>query len=223
MHTPGGYPSTRKDNLVIQDLEQEVLVYDLLINKAYYLNETSSMVWRMCDGTKSADEISRSASKKTGLPISEDIVWLALNQFKKDNLLEDSKDFATIFDGLSRREIVKKVGFASVVALPVISSVIAPSAVHAQSACVTPMSCAMVVNATTPNNLADGCFCLSNLNCLSGICPTGAMVCSGVTGNLCNELGNNVGASAPCCPCQSNLDCAQGICPTNTMICAQIN
>lgn len=223
MHTPGGYPCTRKDNLVVQDLGQEVLVYDLLINKAYYFNETSSIIWRMCDGKKSANEISHSASKKTGLPISEDIVWLALNQFKKDNLLEDSKNFATIFDGVSRREIVKKVGFASVVALPVISSVIAPSAVHAQSACVTPMACAPPGSGSSMDNLPDGCFCISNLNCASGICPTGSMVCNGTLAGFCNEVGNNVNASAPCCPCEGNDDCVEGICPTNTNICADIS
>lgn len=39
--------------LVVQEFEKEVLIYDLNNHKAYTLNETSSLVWRMCDGKTS--------------------------------------------------------------------------------------------------------------------------------------------------------------------------
>lgn len=218
----GKMPQSRRDNIVIQEFENEVLIYDLSINKAFCLNETSAIIWQECNGKKSVAEISQTLSQKLKSNVSEDLVWLALNQFKKDNLLVESSNFITPLDGLNRREIVKRIGFASIIALPVIASVTAPSAIHAQSNCLAPPSCAGIVDAMTPNNLPDGCFCLSNLNCLSGICPIVSMVCSGTLDGFCNQIGNMVGASAPCCPCQSNLDCVQGICPVNTMICAAI-
>ena len=50
-------PKGRHNDLVVQDSENEVLIYDLKLNKAYCLNETSALIWRLCDGTKSVAEI----------------------------------------------------------------------------------------------------------------------------------------------------------------------
>jgi hypothetical protein len=43
-------PEARKDGLVIQDLPEEILVYDLNTNKAHCLNQTAAYVWQACDG-----------------------------------------------------------------------------------------------------------------------------------------------------------------------------
>src|SRR5262245_45398166 len=91
------------------------------------------MVWHECDGTKSLPEISQALTKKSGTHVSDDIVSMALSQFKRDKLLADNYDVVTSFDGLSRREVVRRVGFASIVALPVISVLVAPTALNAQS------------------------------------------------------------------------------------------
>ena len=62
------------------------MLYDLTINKAYLLNPTSSLIWQLCDGTKSVGEITESISKELDSPVPEDLVWLALDQLKKVNL-----------------------------------------------------------------------------------------------------------------------------------------
>jgi hypothetical protein len=36
-------PISRQQNIVVQDLGSEVLIYDLTINKAFCLNETSAL------------------------------------------------------------------------------------------------------------------------------------------------------------------------------------
>ena len=100
----GNYPLSRQDNIVIQELRDEVLIYDLQKNKALCLNQTSALIWQECDGTKSVAEISQTFSKTLKSNVSEDIVWLALNQFKSDNLLAESNNFITPLDGLTRRE-----------------------------------------------------------------------------------------------------------------------
>jgi hypothetical protein len=41
---------SRESNLVVQDLNNEVMIYDLTENKALCLNETASIIWRLCDG-----------------------------------------------------------------------------------------------------------------------------------------------------------------------------
>ncbi|HZH35571.1 MAG TPA: hypothetical protein VEX64_12070 [Pyrinomonadaceae bacterium] len=37
-------PKARENDLVVQELKDEVLIYDLKINKAYCLNETSAAI-----------------------------------------------------------------------------------------------------------------------------------------------------------------------------------
>jgi hypothetical protein len=68
---------------------------------------------------------------------------LALNDLKKNGLVEYDADKVNEFGGLSRREMIRKVGLASMVALPAIMSIVAPMAVHAQSVPVACTACVM--------------------------------------------------------------------------------
>jgi hypothetical protein len=134
------HPIGRKDNLVVQNMDGEILIYDLNINKAFCLNETSALIWQECDGSKSVAQISESISRKLNSPLNEDFVWLALDQLKEEKLIANSEEIAPNFNGMSRREVIKKVGLASVVALPLVSGLVAPPAVAASSVCVA-VSC----------------------------------------------------------------------------------
>jgi hypothetical protein len=119
-------PLSRKEDLVVQELNGEVLIYDLRKNKAFCLNETSALVWQACDGNNSVSDI----GNKVG---SEDIVWLALDELKKERLIEDGTSPVSKFEGMSRRDVIKKIGIGSMIALPVVASLVAPTATHAQS------------------------------------------------------------------------------------------
>jgi Coenzyme PQQ synthesis protein D (PqqD) len=83
-------PISRKANIVVQDLETEVLIYDLTINKAFCLNQTAGLVYQLADGRRTVAEISDLMSKELKTLVSEDFVWLALDGLKKDNLLENA-------------------------------------------------------------------------------------------------------------------------------------
>ncbi len=137
-------PVAKKENIVVQELNSEVLIYDLNLNKAFCLNETSGIIWQLCDGTKTVAEISQAVGNKFNAKISEGFIWLALEQLKKDELVESQVAPPAEFAGMSRREIIRKVGFASMVALPVVASMIAPTAINAQSGicgCINPGDC----------------------------------------------------------------------------------
>lgn len=112
-------PIARRDGLVIQEMPEEVLVYDLDTNKAHCLNQTAAFVWKACDGTRSVGEINQLMKREYGAQVSEEMVWLAIDLLSKDNLLEQRVE--TKFNGLSRREVIKKVGLTTVVALPVVA------------------------------------------------------------------------------------------------------
>jgi hypothetical protein len=139
-------PISRQENLVVQNLDDEILIYDLIGNKAYCLNQTSALIWQACDGKRSVAEITDLLKKQLGSEVKEDVVWLALDMLSKENLIRDNYRLGEKFSGLSRREAIRKIGLSSLIALPLITSLIAPLAVHANSACVPVMNgceCAM--------------------------------------------------------------------------------
>ncbi len=102
-------PIVRNSNIVAQDFEKEVLIYDLEINKAFSLNSTSAIVFRLSDGTRTIAEISELISDKFKTTVSEEFVWLAIDNFRKENLLKNTDEIPTQFEGLSRRKIIKTI------------------------------------------------------------------------------------------------------------------
>jgi hypothetical protein len=157
------HPIARKDELIIQELAGELLVYDLKINKAICLNQTSALVWRNCDGKKTAVEIAAEMEKHFGTSVNEEFVFFALNQLQKENLLQNPEQIPNKFNGLSRREVIKRVGVASAVSLPIIASLVAPLAVHAQSC-------------TGSGSMEPtGCPCTMNNDCSSNDCMANGM------------------------------------------------
>jgi hypothetical protein len=134
-------PVARKDGLVVQEMAEEVLVYDLNSNKAHCLNQTAAFVWKSCDGTNSISEITKLFEMETGASVHEDLIWLAIDQLSEKNLL--NREMTTTLMGRSRREVIKKIGLATVVALPIVASLTAPTSALASTscACVNPGGC----------------------------------------------------------------------------------
>ena len=119
-------PVARKEGLVIQEMPDEVLVFDLETNKAHCLNQTAAFVWKACNGTNSVADITQSFGNQSGKPVDENLVWLAIDQLNENNLLAEK--LQANFGGQSRREVIKKIGLAAVIALPIVSSLVAPTA-----------------------------------------------------------------------------------------------
>lgn len=128
-------PLGRTRDLVVQELDGEVLIYDLRDHRAFCLNETSSLVWKACDGSRSVTEI----GSKVG---NEDLVWLALDQLRQERLLDEGVELDERFAGMSRREMIRKIGLGSAIALPIVSSIVAPTAASAQSCIANNGNCA---------------------------------------------------------------------------------
>lgn len=214
-------PVSRQSGILVQDLENELLIYDLRINRAYCLNQTSAMVFQLSDGDKTVSEISELMSKRLGILVGEDFIYLALRDLKKESLLENSEELADYLSGLSRREIVKRIGLSSMVALPIIASVIAPSAAAAQSASLNPL----FVRCTTPGQCASGsCASTSYLPVGSFCCPPGN------GGTQPGAIGTAIGlecfsscsmdASTVCCSgVATPTTCDTGFCASQQQFC----
>ncbi len=152
-------PIARKEGLVVQELNDEVLVYDLETNKAHCLNESAAAVWRNCDGGHSISDIAKKFVEKSGNIVDEDFVWLAIDQLNELNLLE--QELKPNFQGQTRREVLRKIGLVSVISLPIIASLVAPSSILAGTSC-SCMSSGDCITQTT---------CPSTVNCNdSGVC-----------------------------------------------------
>jgi hypothetical protein len=210
-------PIARKSEIVVQDLGNELLIYDLKANKALSLNQTSALIWQLSNGEKTIDEIAVETSKKLNAKVTDEFVWLALWRLKKENLIET--EISNIYGNSTRREVIKKVGFASMVALPVISSVIAPTAIYAASG----NNCSGIAD-------APGCSCTSETTCQSVCCggvvppicvPFRASSIGTACRNACECVTNLCGFGRLCAadasvpdggPCRSNRECISRYC-----------
>jgi hypothetical protein len=166
-------PKARSKGLVIKKLAEEVLVYDLETNQAHCLNQSAALVWSHCDGRKNVVEIVRRLEAETVKPWTEEVVWHALAQLERFSLLEERIELPDGVARMSRRELGRRLGLATVAALPLILSIIAPMAVSAAT-------CGAV-----------GTPCVTNARCCSGLCIAGTCAC----------LGQNVNCTsdAQCC------------------------
>lgn len=132
-------PTARKDQLIVKEVDGEVLVYDLQRDKAHCLNSTAALVWKYCNGQTGVSEIAKSLGDETQTVVDDRIVWLALDQLEKFDLLEIVPARPPQFMGMNRRQLVKRIGVAAL-ALPIIISIAAPNA-QAQGSLFAPGAC----------------------------------------------------------------------------------
>lgn len=172
-------PVSKTNDVVVQETGDELLIYNLATNRAFALNETSTVVYRACDGETNFEELKRRTN------FTDDLVYLALDELKRHDLITGYEP-RRHFKGLTRREAVRRVGLASIIALPVISSIVSPAAVNAQSVgcanrglpndqgtCPSGQRCigaACVPCAPMGQIAADGCIACCSSTCFLGVC-----------------------------------------------------
>src|SRR5262245_15932644 len=163
-------PERRRDGLVVKELPEEVLVYDLERHRAHCLNPAAAAVFRSCDGKRTVSEIAGILRRETGAPADELWVHLALDRLAKAHLLEERGDAPRADRGVSRRDILKKAGVGLAAAIPIVTSIVAPTPVEAAATCVTPPQCATKPDGTPCSTTApSGCIC----TCQGGVCLGG--------------------------------------------------
>lgn len=126
-------PLARKDGLYVEQIADEVILYDKGTHKAHCLNKTAAAVWEAADGTRTVEELAGVLEAKLNIPKDRDIVLLALEQLQSTGLL--SSEVSAESDRPSRRQIGRKLAMAGVSAslVPVIASVLAPTPAMASS------------------------------------------------------------------------------------------
>lgn len=140
-------PAARKSRLLVRELADEVLVYDEGDHRAHCLNRTAALVWKSCDGKTPVSGIAERVSGQLSTPVSDEVVWLALDQLAEFDLLAHAESRPLAPNPISRRKMMRRLGIAAAVSLPLITSIVSPTAAEAQSPCneencPPPMCCA---------------------------------------------------------------------------------
>ena len=86
------YPLARTSGLVVQEVPNEVLVFDMETNEAHCLNETAAMVWKYCDGNTSVPQIAQILGENKGSNVNDDLVWLAIDQLNEVPVIGPTHD-----------------------------------------------------------------------------------------------------------------------------------
>ena len=160
-------PKARHEQLIVKELPDELLIYDLKHDQAHCLNETAALVWKNCDGHKTVDQLRELMEDNAGSPVPEAMVWLALDQLETFRLLDEAVLKPAQFAGMNRRDMVRRVGMAAI-ALPVILSIVAPT--HAQVA----------------SGLPPGACCGNPTQCASGNCTQNPICASTPSTKACS-------------------------------------
>ena len=154
-------PAAREEGLIVQELAEEVLVYDRERYKAHCLNHTAALVWRHCDGKTTIAQIAERAENELKAPVDEEFVWLAIEQLQKARLLGDGANRVKTQGSISRRKVLRKIGWAAAVGLPLVTSIVAPRAVEA-------VTCAIVCSSDGQCIGTPGCPPVCNT--MTGVC-----------------------------------------------------
>jgi hypothetical protein len=197
------FPVARQDGLVVRELPDETLVYDLRANKAHCLNRAAALVWRLCDGRASLAKLAAALREELGVPDGEAAARLALQQLSRRGLLENPAEPESAEGRIGRREALRKLAVLG--ALPIVMTVAARHASAAQSLCDPKVECffgGLNVNGTCVPTLAS---------------PPGTS-CGNTAGMTCDGKGNCISPRQAKCPsgkCNSLADCPQG-----TIVCS---
>ena len=152
-------PTAKSENLLVEDVGGELLIYDTSTNRAHCLNESAAAIWRHCDGTRSVDKLANHLFPKLDASDSTQIVRVGLERLRRRRLIDGAASVGQPVD-LSKRQMLRKVAIlaaAAGVVAPLISSVVAPTPAAAFSCLPSGASC---------ESFAQCC----SLGCLSGVC-----------------------------------------------------
>lgn len=148
-------PLARQTGLIVEELPDEVLVYDSDRDSALCLNHTAASVWKHCDGKTTPARMARLLEKEFQITGGDEVVSLALERLEKSHLLTGKTRAHA--SGLSRRELIGRIGIAA--AVPVISLILVPTAKAGAASCT-----------------ANGSGCELNSDCCSGCCSDATCV-----------------------------------------------
>src|SRR4051794_26396486 len=148
-------PPARREGLIVEELGDELLVYDSERNRAHSLNPVAAAVWKGCDGIRDPAALAEIAG------VSEDAVWRGLSQLEERGLLDGELPRRMSGPEYSRRQAVRRMGLigaSAAFAAPLVQSIAMPSAAQAGASCVPE-------NGVCATFDGEGCFNMTTRQC----------------------------------------------------------
>lgn len=150
MHQDGSLPRARRDGLLEETLDEEILLYDQHSHTAHCLSPIAACVWRHCDGLHDLAELAELAG------VGESLVGNALLELREKDLLDaEPQVMQSAVPGISRREAIGRAvryGAAAAGASLIVSATAATPAMAESFSCVDTGleedSCCRCVNLT---------------------------------------------------------------------------
>jgi hypothetical protein len=133
-------------------MQDETLVYDEHNHRAHCLNASAALIWKSCDGTRTISEIANQVSRELDVPVTDEIVLNAIDKLSRRHLMTEPSRPSVRRSALTRRQVLRNLGRGAVVAIPVITSILAPHAAQAGTC------------------LPSGATCSTSAQCCSGVC-----------------------------------------------------
>ena len=135
-----------------------------------------------CDGNRNISQIIEVLQEKYQTDSNEELIRLTISELARNNLLVKTEELNQLSRSFNRRETIKRIGLTTAFALPVISSLLVPTAANAQSQ-TQQAFCNINCDASTPNSC----------NCTAGSypCPNGGLITIDASAGVC--LGASIG------------------------------
>ena len=127
-------PLARRDSLIVKELPDETLVYDRETDQAHCLNLTAARIWKNCDGQRTVRQLAELMGRELGSEVPEEMIWVALNQLEKFNLLQIIPAQPAVLAQMDRRQWARSIGIAALL-LPVVLTITVPTAMAQASSC----------------------------------------------------------------------------------------
>jgi hypothetical protein len=157
-------PRARKEGLLVRDIGDEVVVYELESHRGHCLNRTAALVWHACDGRSTVAAIAAQVGRELGVPADEHLVRYALRRLRDARLLDSPIEGTT----LTRRQVARRIGQAAL--LPIVISLLAP---RPSEAATCPCSGGEVCSCA---GQPDGTTCWDGTDCVNNFCTGGTCV-----------------------------------------------
>jgi hypothetical protein len=204
-------PLARSEELAVEEVGDELLIYDKTTNRAHCLSAAAVKVWRACDGYTSTDVLC------TEVDLGSETVDQVLDELDSNSLLQDTPQI-----GHTRREMtIKAAKLGTAASVPFIYSVLGP--VPMAAATPTPAQC-LHYSAGNCGTNTSGCGSICGCCC----CCTGCATTSGATGcSICYPFSMCPQPPPGNQPCPSNAaglttsGCTTSTCSTAGPGCVQ--
>jgi hypothetical protein len=205
-------PSARTQDLIVEELGDELLVYDEADHRGHCLTPSAARVWRRCDGRTPVEDM----SAELGLDPHE--VDRALAELEACDLLEPTPQLSSNGDGVigtTRRELSVKLVRAggAIAAAPLIVSIAAPSPAAAATAgpgCTNVLECSGNCGQTGSGCKGGGCVCcqLDQIKCNQNVFCNGVHIKRDASVKFCQFVNQACPAPSTQCACPNNTPCA---------------